>query len=72
MDDTKDSSPFSADHLDELLDHDDSAVPAASTDNRVVTPSDEPIAINRLKYSTTSSVYAEHNLSNPNNDQVIY
>jgi hypothetical protein len=24
------------------------------------------------KYSTTSSVYAEHSLSNPNNDQVLY
>lgn len=26
----------------------------------------------RRPYSTTSSVYAEHTLSNPNNDQVIY
>ncbi len=26
----------------------------------------------RRPYSTTSSVYAEHTLSNPDNDQVIY
>jgi hypothetical protein len=45
---------------------------SSTYDSSTVNLFDGDIALARRAYNTTSSVYAEHTLSNPDNEQVIY